>query len=125
MGNEVKEIFNYCYEDKYYIEEVAERKLFLNNEVEEYVVGDLVRHIFRYNRLDKGIPVEERKLLPYRCDCCVQNSGLHGQHWHGIQHGVPDFHCGTQENRNAKFNIPLPRRKCFCVGFHKQAERPR
>lgn len=61
MGNEVQEIFNYCYEDKYYIEEVAERRLFLNNEVEEYVVGDLVRHILRYNRLDKGIPVEERK----------------------------------------------------------------
>lgn len=61
MGNEIKEIFNYCYEDKYYIEEVKERRLFLNNEVEEYVIGDLVRHIFRYNRLDKGIPPEERK----------------------------------------------------------------
>jgi ATP-dependent Clp protease protease subunit len=61
MGNEIKEIFNYCYEDKYYIEEVKERKLFLNNEVEEYVIGDLVRHILRYNRLDKGLPPEERK----------------------------------------------------------------
>ena len=61
MGNEVKEIFNYCYEDTFTMEDIENRRLFLNSAVEEWVAGDIVKHIMRYNRLDKDIPIEERK----------------------------------------------------------------
>ncbi|MCD8290015.1 MAG: ATP-dependent Clp protease proteolytic subunit, partial [Prevotella sp.] len=54
-------VYNYCYEDKYELEDVENRRLYLNSEVDESVVDNLVYHIFRFNRLDKDLPVDERK----------------------------------------------------------------
>ena len=51
----------YYYEDRFSQEEVDERKLYLNTAVDNSAIDSIVYHIMRYNRLDKGIPKEERK----------------------------------------------------------------
>lgn len=53
--------YNLCYEDKFQHEDVENRQLFLNGEINQNTIDGIAYHIFRYNRLDKGIPVEERK----------------------------------------------------------------
>ena len=57
----MKENYNYCYEDKFQIEDLEERHLYINSGIDEAVIDSIVYHILRYNRLDKGIPREERK----------------------------------------------------------------
>ena len=44
-----------------YLQNVRNRRLFLNGEIKEKNVGDVVRNILKYNAEDKGIPTEERK----------------------------------------------------------------
>lgn len=45
----------------FYIRDLAQRKLFLNTEISQYSVHEIVKHILQYNKEDKGTPVEERK----------------------------------------------------------------
>lgn len=62
VREEITKNFNYCYADKFDIEDIEEnRHLYLNSEVDEEVIDQLVYHILRYNRMDKNIPVEDRK----------------------------------------------------------------
>lgn len=59
---EISKNFNYIYADKFEIEDIEEnRHLYLNSEVDEKVIDQIVYHVMRYNRIDKGIPVDERK----------------------------------------------------------------
>ena len=58
---EPKWIYNLCYTEKYDIEDYDDRRLFLNSEIDESVITSIAYHILRYNRLDKGKPIEERK----------------------------------------------------------------
>lgn len=58
---EIKESYSYCYEDKFQIEDLEERHLYINSSIDEAVIDSIVYHILRYNRIDKGIPREERK----------------------------------------------------------------
>lgn len=53
--------YNYCYEDRFQEEDLEGRRLYLNGEVDENVIDNIVYHIMRYNRIDKGVPVEDRK----------------------------------------------------------------
>lgn len=55
--------YTYYYEDKFTQEDVDERRLYLSAEVDSETVDTIVYHIMRFNRLDKGIPVEERKAI--------------------------------------------------------------
>lgn len=57
----IEEVFNYSYTDKYEIEELENRRLYINSIIDETVVDSIVFHILRYNRLDKDVPVSERK----------------------------------------------------------------
>lgn len=43
------------------ISDVVDRKIWFIGEVDESVINSVVYNIMRYNSLDKGIPVEERK----------------------------------------------------------------
>jgi ATP-dependent Clp protease protease subunit len=58
---DIREVFNYCYGDKFDIEDLEERKLYINGGIDEDVIESIVYHILRYNKLDKDIPKEERK----------------------------------------------------------------
>lgn len=58
---DVKKVVNLSYVEEFEIEDLNDRKLMLNSGVDETVIESLVYHILRYNKLDKGIPREERK----------------------------------------------------------------
>jgi len=58
---EPKWTYNLCYTEKFDIEDYDGRRLYLNSEIDESVITTIAYHILRYNRLDKGIPIEERK----------------------------------------------------------------
>lgn len=52
--------FNCNYSDIYSIEDVENRHLYLNGEIDENIIDTVVYHILRYNRIDFGKPIEER-----------------------------------------------------------------
>lgn len=61
MGKDNAITYNYCYEDKFAEEDLENRRLYLNSDIDENVIDSIVYHIIRYNRIDKGIPQEQRK----------------------------------------------------------------
>ena len=56
-----KEIFNYCLEDRFEIEDDEQRRIYINYGIDEEVIDTAVYKILRYNRMDKDIPKENRK----------------------------------------------------------------
>lgn len=62
MKNEnIKEVYNLCYEDRFQAEDLEARRLYLNGEIDATAIDSIVYNIMRYNRLDKGLTKEERK----------------------------------------------------------------
>lgn len=61
MNKEISYVYNYCYEDKFEMEDVEDRRITINSTIDEFIIDTAVNHILRYNRLDKDIPVNERK----------------------------------------------------------------
>lgn len=57
---EMQETYNYCFEDTFQQEDIDNRRLYINGEIDETVIDSIVYHILRFNRLDKGLPREER-----------------------------------------------------------------
>lgn len=57
----IEEVYNYSYEDKLQIEDVKNRRLYLNCDIDDCNVGGIIYYIMYFNRIDKGIPVNERK----------------------------------------------------------------
>lgn len=49
------------YHNKFDLEDLDNRKLYLGSVIDGSSIDSVVYHILRYNRLDKGIPKEERK----------------------------------------------------------------
>lgn len=45
----------------FYMRDLNERKLYLNSDIEQASVADIVGHILRFNTEDKDKPIEERK----------------------------------------------------------------
>lgn len=58
---EIKETYNYTYDDKFTIEDIEERRLYINSSIDEEIIDQIVYHILRFNRLDKWLSVQERK----------------------------------------------------------------
>ncbi len=48
-------------DELFYLKDLKQRKLFLNADVDQFSVFDIVKHIMQFNKEDKGIPVENRK----------------------------------------------------------------
>jgi len=59
--NEITESFTYDYSDKFNIEDLENRRLYINTEIDETVLETIGYHILRYNRLDKDISANQRK----------------------------------------------------------------
>lgn len=59
--NGIEESFSYEYNDKFIIEDNLDRRIYLNTEINDSTVDVIVYQIMRCNRIDKNIPVEERK----------------------------------------------------------------
>lgn len=55
-------------EDRFYMQDLKQRKLTLNSDVDQFSVSEIVKHILQFNADDKEVPVEERKpILLYVC----------------------------------------------------------
>lgn len=48
----------------FYLKDLKQRKLFLESDVEQVTVSDIVKNILQYNKEDEGIPADER--MPIR-----------------------------------------------------------
>lgn len=48
-------------EELFYLQDLQQRKLFLNAEINPYTVADIIKHIMQFNAEDKEVAVEERK----------------------------------------------------------------
>ena len=58
---DVKSTINMHYSEVYEIDELKERRLYINSEIDDAVIDTIVFHIMNYNREDKGIDVKDRK----------------------------------------------------------------
>ncbi len=58
---EITKQFNLDYSDHYLMENEEQRRIWLNDSVDECVIDDYVYMIFKYNRDDKGVAVSKRK----------------------------------------------------------------
>ena len=57
-------------DDFFYVKDLKQRKLFINDEIDSYSVFDIVKHILQYNTEDKDIDVESRQpILLYVTSC--------------------------------------------------------
>lgn len=53
-------------DEVFYLNDLKQRKLFLNVDVEQLSVADIVKHIMQYNKEDKGIdPAQRQPILLY------------------------------------------------------------
>ena len=72
MTEQIKQVLNYGLEDKFQLEDLKQRKLYINFEIDENLLNDITYHILRFNTEDKGLEISERKpILLY----CVSNGG--------------------------------------------------
>lgn len=58
---EIEESFSYDYNDRFLIEDNLDRRLYINCEISNVLIDLVVHHILRFNRMDKDIPIEQRK----------------------------------------------------------------
>lgn len=54
-------IENGAVDQAFHLKDLKQRKLFLNTNIEEFTIHDIVKHILQYNKEDKDIPIAERK----------------------------------------------------------------
>lgn len=59
--NEANTTMNICYTDIYDMEELDNRRLYINNDIDNEIIDTIVYHILRFNRIDKDKKPEERK----------------------------------------------------------------
>lgn len=59
--SEIKEVINYDLSDKFQLEDLADRKLYINSDIDETTVDDVGYNILRFNAVDKDIPINKRK----------------------------------------------------------------
>lgn len=58
--NIIPEVVNYSLEDKFTMENIENRRIYITQEITGELASEVVYHILRYNRCDKGIEVKKR-----------------------------------------------------------------
>lgn len=48
-------------DELFYLKDLKQRKLFLNSEIDQFTVADIVKHIMQFNKEDKNIAPENRQ----------------------------------------------------------------
>ena len=72
MTEQIKQVINYDLGDKFQIEDLKQRKLYIDFDIDETILTEITYHILRFNTEDKGKEISERKpILLY----CVSNGG--------------------------------------------------
>ena len=62
--------YNYSYTDAYEIEDIDNRNFFINSDIDDDCINSIGYHILRCNRLDKGIPIEDRTPIRLYINSC-------------------------------------------------------
>lgn len=57
---DIKTVMNIGYFEEYEMSDLEERRLFINGVIDDEVIDTIVYHILRYNREDKGVPIQDR-----------------------------------------------------------------
>lgn len=60
LNGNVAQSFNYTFLDSFEMEDLDERRLYINGVIDDELITSIGYHILRYNRMDKGIDVKER-----------------------------------------------------------------
>ena len=60
-GIAVSSNFTYGYIESLVMEDVEARKLYINGEINETLMENITYYILKYNAVDKGVPVDERR----------------------------------------------------------------
>ena len=60
-GVPVAQSFNYTLLDSFEMEDIDDRRLYINDNIDKDVITSIGYHIMRYNRLDKEVDVKNRK----------------------------------------------------------------
>ena len=50
----------YCIDDCFYLKDLKQRKLFIDDDICQETIGEIVKHIMQFNKEDKGIKKEDR-----------------------------------------------------------------
>ena len=58
---DLKKSVVYYASDEQFNKLLSERKILINENIDDWVIDDIVMNIFKWNKEDKGIPVEERQ----------------------------------------------------------------
>ena len=58
---DAKFVYSMSYSDEYDLEDLKQRRLYIDDEIDEDVIDRILYHIMRYNREDKGLPIESRQ----------------------------------------------------------------
>lgn len=66
IGGSMKEkninyLYSYEVDDQFFLEDIENRRIFLYDDISSETIDHVVYHVLRYNRLDKDIPIDERK----------------------------------------------------------------
>lgn len=61
MNEVIGENINYSLEDIFTMEDMENRKININSEINANIAESVVYHILRYNRMDYGVPISERR----------------------------------------------------------------
>ena len=56
-----KEVISITPYDELEFEEIRNRRLYINGVIDEEIISSIAFHILKYNREDKGVPVDQRK----------------------------------------------------------------
>ena len=59
--SEIEENITYYLSDKFQLEDISQRKLYINMEIDENIIDDIVYFILKWNRDDKGIDTASRQ----------------------------------------------------------------
>ena len=67
---EINKTMNLTYPDVYEMEDLDERRLYINGGIDDEVIDTIVYHILRYNREDKGLDISERTPIKLYLNSC-------------------------------------------------------
>ena len=56
-------LYSYEVDDQFFLEDIENRRIFLYDDISSETIDHVVYHVLRYNRLDKDIPIDERKTI--------------------------------------------------------------
>ncbi len=48
-------------DEMFYLQDLKQRKLFLNSDIDQLTISDIAKHILQFNKEDAGLPTEDRQ----------------------------------------------------------------